>query len=622
MIVFLCLLAIIAPIVIVTPLQDSVVLPKLATTATFTGGALVWGAVLIVRDRWPAGRWPATLWAPVLIFVLINVLATAFAVDWRWSLVGEQLRYQGLATTLLYVLLFAVAAVTVRTTRDLRWLLLALFLGALGAAIYALIQKAGLDWVEWSGRSLDRPAATLGQANTFGAFLVAAISASAFLVVTARQRWQQAALGAGVLAMLFALFFTISRSAYIAAFVMLIIWSAGGVLWFVFLRHGRRPSTAQWAATGVAGAGVATLVLALAGVVATLALVLFPQGRAGLVDAADRLRASDEITSESIGGRLSLWRMALEMTADRPLLGHGQDAFTIRFAEYRDRPDLPGIRTDNVEPESAHNFFLDLASGTGVLGLLAFLTLVGALFWHATRRALAAEDEEVQVALLALGAGVVGYLVAIFFGFSEAMTSWLLWLLLGAMAGLLARVPPAGPPAERSERGSSALASGVAAIVLVLVGAIALGWAATLTAADLAAEQGLAGRAVTLNPLRKNYLAQKAQALERTASRSDDQAATLREAIDTFETLLRRFKPDNDDVLALAITRFELAQVEDAPLDLAIEDFERAIALDPFNYLLKSFVADFYDRQGLDDLALKHRLEIYFWIRPMEPGGP
>ena len=71
-----------------------------------------------------------------------------------------------------------------------------------------------------------------------------------------------------------------------------------------------------------------------------------------------------------------------------------------------------------------------------------------------------------------------------------------------------------------------------------------------------------------------------------------------------------------------SVTRFELAQVEDAPLDLAIEDFERAIALDPFNYLLKSFVADFYERQGLDDLALKHRLEIYTWIRPLEPGGP
>ena len=62
MLFFLVLLAIIAPIVVVAPLQDDVVLPKLATTAAFTGAALLWGALMLARDRWPAGRWPATLW--------------------------------------------------------------------------------------------------------------------------------------------------------------------------------------------------------------------------------------------------------------------------------------------------------------------------------------------------------------------------------------------------------------------------------------------------------------------------------------------------------------------------------------------------------------------------------
>ena len=49
MIVFLVLLAVIAPIVIVAPLQDDVVLPKLVTTAAFSGAVLVWGAVLLAR---------------------------------------------------------------------------------------------------------------------------------------------------------------------------------------------------------------------------------------------------------------------------------------------------------------------------------------------------------------------------------------------------------------------------------------------------------------------------------------------------------------------------------------------------------------------------------------------
>src|SRR3990170_1196535 len=99
MIVFLVLLAVIAPIVVVQPLQDPVVLPKLLATATFTGAGLLWGGVLLARGRWPAGRWPATLWLPAVAFVAVNVLAAVFARDWRWSLLGQYPRYQGLATT-------------------------------------------------------------------------------------------------------------------------------------------------------------------------------------------------------------------------------------------------------------------------------------------------------------------------------------------------------------------------------------------------------------------------------------------------------------------------------------------------------------------------------------------
>ena len=209
MIYFLAALCLAAPLLIlfVDPthdylpvtqsMRDLAVLPRLAATATFTGGALIWGAALLASERWPAGRWPATLWGPVVAFVVVNFLALLFAVDWRASLMGETFRYQGLAATLLYVLLFAVTAVAIRTTRDLRWLLLAVFAGALGAAGYALVQKAGLDWIPWSGNSVERPFGTMGQANVLGAFLVAAISSVLFLVLTARERWQQALLSRG-----------------------------------------------------------------------------------------------------------------------------------------------------------------------------------------------------------------------------------------------------------------------------------------------------------------------------------------------------------------------------------------------------------------------------------------
>ncbi len=67
---------------------------------------------------------------------------------------------------------------------------------------------------------------------------------------------------------------------------------------------------------------------------------------------------------------------------------------------------------------------------------MSFIALGGAVFWHASRHARAAHDWSRTTELLALSAGAGGYLVAICFGFSEAMTSWSFWLLLGAVVGL------------------------------------------------------------------------------------------------------------------------------------------------------------------------------------------
>ncbi len=623
MLFLLVLFAAIVPLVVVAPLQDDVVLPKLVTTATFTGVALIWGAVVVARERWPAGRWPATLWLPAVAFLVVNVLALVFAIDWRRSLMGEHLRYQGLAATLLYMLLFIIAATAVRTPRDLRWLLLGLFAGGLATAIYALIQKAGLDWIEWSGQALNRPAATLGQANAFGAYLVAVINASAFLILIARERWQRAALGIGMLAMLLALLFTLSRAAYVAASVSIVIWTVAAILWFRYFRIGAHPRPSQWALAGTAGIAVVLLLVTLG----SLLFVGLPKGRAALGQATARGGPLSAPRDDSAGTRLSLWRMAIRMTADRPLLGHGQDAFTIRFAEYRDRPDLEGIGTANVAPESAHNLLLDLASGTGVLGFLAFLALVGAVLWHAGRRTLATDDFASRAALLALAAAIVGYLMALFFGFSEAMTTWVLWLLLGATAGLLATPSPgsgreAGEPPE-----SGTLAAGTAAVALALVGVMSLGWAATMTAADLSAAQArsaigrgdyaeaarLAGRAVTLNPLQDDYLIMEGQARERSAAGAIEPADALGRAIETYETLLSRFEPSAYHTLLLAMATFQLAQVDRTPVEDTFDLLEDAVRLDPYNAPVRQFVGDHYARLGFEDRALEHRLEVYCW---------
>ena len=73
-------------------------------------------------------------------------------------------------------------------------------------------------------------------------------------------------------------------------------------------------------------------------------------------------------------GRLELWRIAIAMWRDRPLLGVGPDNFR------RLHPQYGGWLAPAFQPTTAHNLFLEAAADTGTLGLLC---LVGTLAFAA-----------------------------------------------------------------------------------------------------------------------------------------------------------------------------------------------------------------------------------------------
>lgn len=74
--------------------------------------------------------------------------------------------------------------------------------------------------------------------------------------------------------------------------------------------------------------------------------------------------------------RLDIWRLSLQMVAERPLTGIGlgayEQAFTARF------PNLPLIG-GRLAPPHAHNLFVQLALDLGIPGLVAYLCLLAAL---------------------------------------------------------------------------------------------------------------------------------------------------------------------------------------------------------------------------------------------------
>lgn len=80
--------------------------------------------------------------------------------------------------------------------------------------------------------------------------------------------------------------------------------------------------------------------------------------------------------------RLASWKIALKAVKDRPILGWGQENFNLAYYKYYD-PQFLSNFSDETWFDRAHNNFLDIASTTGIAGIIAYLFI-----WIATMTAL------------------------------------------------------------------------------------------------------------------------------------------------------------------------------------------------------------------------------------------
>ncbi len=593
---WLALLAVVVPLVVVEPLADQLVLPRLAATAAFVGGGLLWIAYMAARGKGEDWSLRAAVVLPLLAFIIANVVAVAFAVDRRASLLGESERYQGLLPTLLYVALFLVSAAFVRSRRDLSIVLGGMFVSGTAVAGYALIQRLGLDWIEWVQIPEGRVGSTFGQPDVLGAFLVVSLAATAGLFVGRGSSWRWL-LAVGAVVMVIALLLTSSRAGWIGAAAVAVILAAS-------LIH-----SVRWTRFGV-------LCVLLGLILSGTLFVTMAQGRSVASHGAERIASATDFTETSVAMRIGLWRSALEMMADRPIFGGGQDAFPILFSKYR-RPNQPGIGTDNVRPESAHNVFLDLGTGTGLLGLGAFVWLLVTVLtvsWSSTSLCC---DRRLRYGLVGSMAAIVGYVSALYFGFTEGMTTWVLWLLMGAAVGAASGVAPSNCQPTTGRRRLSRWAFGAAALV---GGFVALAWAATLVGGDLAAGEAqraaaagdlenavrLSQQASTLNPLERQYLLDRGQYEYDLAVASTESTAWLERSEATYERVTRDYAPDAYSVLMLASVRGELANLRVEPVEDVYRLLEEAVALDPYNLTVRQEVASVYAWLGNDAMSQYH----------------
>ncbi|HEV7253801.1 MAG TPA: O-antigen ligase family protein [Mesorhizobium sp.] len=383
-------------------------------------GAVIWSLALLVLRRiaWPRRpepRWIALAFAFYFLAHVLSALVNPWTVD-SLQEVAENLPFLG------FLPVYARLAALPRD-RLAAWLETGVLTGAVASFAAALIDFLLLD----TGRAE-------GLAGNAGPFAVIAASLYGLSLLVALRhpggrRWMAAAA-------------SLCAAAALLLSGMRSLWPIL-LLAPLLLASLHPPSWRRFGFGFVLGAG------ALAAVAGAIE-VNFGMVQSRLELALADIRAVQESGNydNSLGYRLRMWDAGLELSAEKPVLGHGPGDFPDRLAERTARDGLPPIRFSHL-----HNFVLEAVAKMGVVGLAALLLIVALPVWLGKRRRGDAEAAFGYAAfLLVQAAFILSGMVGIMLG-HDVLDAYFIYAT-AAMSALMF------PEASEPRPGSSADAAG------------------------------------------------------------------------------------------------------------------------------------------------------------------
>jgi len=337
--------------------------------------------------------------AAALLFVFWALASTLWASDQEAARGGAFRLLQGVL--LLFIVYSAVAE-----PRDF----VHVVTGTVGGAV--LTVTLGLVDPSPSGfdpflESQTRLGGAVGDPNTLAAVLLPALGVCVFTVGAVNEPWLRTAAVAGAFFLSFAVLLTGSRGGLVGLAVFLAI--------ILIVARSLR----------------SRIMLVLVGFVT----VLIGFSMFGLLpESGERLTRFSE---RGGGGRIDIWRVALSIWRDHPLLGIGAGNFRGLEAVYASRTlDLPEVRQIVDDRVVVHNTYLETFTELGGVGLLLFAVLVLGSLTVGVRSLRARGNAGRIVKQIGGGllVGVTGMLAAFFFISGEYEKQ--LWLMLGLVVSL------------------------------------------------------------------------------------------------------------------------------------------------------------------------------------------
>jgi len=351
--------------------------------------------------------------------LLASVVSFVMAKD-RGLAVGELIRLVAGASAYLFT------AYALRDRREL-----GVFLGGLlalgsGIALYDISHFA--QTTRFSSHLSANKISVLGTHESIGSLLALLLPlALALSLSTVLEEKRRLATQAASLVLAFAWVVVRCRSA----------WLGGAAAIFLLIVLLLRFPSEQKGSRGRRQGRLQGLIGSPAFLIAGALIVMGLVGGVGPLLSARLAAVTNLLEDGSVEGRFEMWAGALRMLVERPVLGWGLGSYLLlqgRWTHMGDSPEqvlLFGTGHQNI----AHNYYVQWAADTGLLGLVVFLGLLLALFQtgFSTLKSLRGSWERtlLMAALCATVGGVVEVVGSPAFQFCG------LWAVFWAIAGLI-----------------------------------------------------------------------------------------------------------------------------------------------------------------------------------------
>lgn len=375
---------------------------------------------------------------PLLLFLISLCLSTLFSLDQRTSLFGYYSRWNGgLLSMVCYLLLYwlFVSHQTIRVGR----LITMLFVSTTVASVWGVLEHLGhspscliitgqFDVACWIQDVKLRVYATFGQPNWMAAWMAAILPLVWDRMIVASKktiRTKKFAIYTALSTLYFAsLLFTKSKSGLIAFVISFVLF------WGLTILKNKT------AAKKIVPA--CTIAAIMIGIICGIDGTPWTPSLGSLLSRQTEITETPQTqagTSLENGGtdsgviRQIVWNGAYTVWTQFPLFGSGVETFGLSY--YRGRPLAHNNTSEwNFLYNKAHNEYLNYLATTGLIGFIAYVSVIGGTLVVLWRRINSGDDTNFAIGLLS---GYLTILVTNFFGFSVVPIS-LLFFVIPALA--------------------------------------------------------------------------------------------------------------------------------------------------------------------------------------------